>query len=85
MGLFGLFKKSKKLVRLMDRLVDTGEYKNYSPEWKYKNARAQFENTNSDLWLSLLKESADSNYPPAQYQLGNMLIKGEELKKDYKL
>ena len=85
MGLFGIFKKAKRIVRLADRLIDTGEYKEYSPEWKFNNAKSLFENTNSDLWISLLKESADSNYAPAQYQLGNMLVKGEEVEKDYAL
>lgn len=85
MGLFGLFKKTKRLVKLVDRIVDTGDYKNYSPEWKFQNAKKLFENTDSDMWVSLLKESADSGYAAAQYQLGNMLIKGEEFEKDLKL
>ena len=85
MGFFGFFKKTKRVVRLIDKLVDTSEYKDYSPEWKYNKAKDLFDNNDSDLWISLLKESADANYGPAQYELGNMLIKGEELKKDYSL
>lgn len=85
MGLFGILRKTKRTIRLADRIIDSGEYKDYSPEWKFNNAKNLFENSDSDLWITLLKESADSNYGPAQYQLANMLIVGEEIEQDYAL
>ena len=84
MGLFGLFKKTKRLVRAFELSVDTSSYSNVSSEEKFKRSLELYKNgADFELCLSLLIESANEGFADAQYQLASFLIKGEEVKQDY--
>lgn len=84
MGLFGLFKKTKRLIRAFELSVDTSAYSNVSSEDKFKRSKKMYESgADFELCLSLLIESANEGYADAQYQLANLLIKGEEVEQDY--
>lgn len=84
MGIFSLFRKSKRLIRAFEKIADTSSFASLSAEEKYKKAENLYNSKQDfELCVSLLVESADGGYADAQYQLGNMLIAGDEIEEDY--